>query len=154
MPIQVEIVSPEKILLSKNVDMAVVPSVEGDLAAMEQHAPVIVLLRGGLVSLFEGDTVTDRLFVAGGFAEITADRCTVLADDAVAPGDIDRAEADRLLHEAEEEWNRVDMTDLEAVPRAASRLQVAQSRVDAANDGGTGAPASDLAQRARPDRPT
>ena len=134
MPIQVEIVSPEKVLLSKSVDMAVVPSVEGDIAAMEQHAPVIVLLRGGLVSLHQGDTVTDRLFVAGGFAEITADRCTVLADDAVPAGDLDRAEAERRLAEAQDQWGRVDMTDLEAVPAAAERLQVAQSRVDAANE--------------------
>ena len=131
MPIQVEIVSPEKILLSRSADMAVVPSVEGDLAAMAEHAPVIVLLRGGLVSLYQGDAVTDRLFVAGGFAEITGERCTVLADSAVPTDEIDRADADRRLAEAQDEWNRVDMTDLAAVPAAADRLQVAQSRVDA-----------------------
>lgn len=131
MPIQVEIVSPEKVLLSRSVDMAVVPSVEGDLAAMAEHAPVIVLLRGGLVTLYQGDAVTDRLFVAGGFAEITGDRCTVLADDAVPADEIDRADADRRLTDAQDEWNRVDTTDLEAVPKAAERLQVAQSRVDA-----------------------
>ena len=133
MPIQVEIVSPEKILVSKSVDMAVVPSVEGDLAAMPEHAPMIVLLRGGLVTLYQGDTVTDTLFVAGGFAEITADRCTVLADDAVPPGEIDRADADKRLADANEAWNGVDMTDIGTVPAAADRLQVAQSRVDAAS---------------------
>ncbi len=131
MPIKVEIVSPEKILVSKSVDMAVVPSVEGDLAAMEQHAPMIVLLRGGVVSLYEGDEVTDQLYVAGGFAEITADRCTVLADDAVPPGEIDRGDAEKRLADAQDEWDGVDMTNLDAVPKAADRLQVAQSRVDA-----------------------
>ena len=154
MPIQIEIVSPEKILLSKNVDMAVVPSVEGDLAAMEQHAPVIALLRGGLVSLYEGNTVIDQLFVAGGFAEITGDRCTVLADDAIPAGDIDRAEADRLLNEAQDEWDRVDMTDLDAVPAAAARLQVAQGRVEAANNGSAGASSADFARRNRRDNPS
>ncbi len=132
MPIQVEIVSPEKVLVSKRVDMAVVPSVEGDLAAMEEHAPMIVLLRGGLVTLYHGDAVTDTLYVAGGFAEITADRCTVLADDAVPPGEIDRADADKRLADAEASWNGIDMADLAAVPAAADRLQVAQSRVEAA----------------------
>lgn len=132
MPIEVEIVSPEKILVSKTVDMAVVPASEGDLAAMEEHAPMIVLLRGGLVSLYEGDAVTEQLYVAGGFAEITAERCTVLADEALHPGEIDRGDAERRLAEAEREWADIDMTDLEAVPLAADRLQVAQSRVEAA----------------------
>lgn len=132
MPIEIEIVSPEKILVSKTVDMAVVPSVEGDLAAMEEHAPMLVLLRGGLVTLYQGDEVTDRLYVAGGFAEITGHRCTVLADEAIPPASIDRADAEARLAEAETAWNGVDMSDLEAVPDAADRLQVAQSRVDAA----------------------
>ena len=131
MPIEVEIVSPEKLLLSKMVDMAVVPSVEGDLAAMEEHAPMIVLLRGGLVTLYEGDRETDRLYVAGGFAEITGDRCTVLADEAIPPGEIDRADADRRLQEAQTAYDQTDMTDLEAVPLATDRLQVARSRVEA-----------------------
>ena len=134
MPIQVEIVSPEKILVSKSVDMAVVPSVEGDLAAMEQHAPMIVLLRGGLVSLYEGDRITDQLYVAGGFAEITGDRCTVLADDAIPPGDIDRADADRGLAEALDAWNKLGPDDGDAASDATYRLQVAQGRVDAVNE--------------------
>ena len=131
MPIEVEIVSPERLLLSKQADMAVVPSIEGDLAAMEEHAPMIVLLRGGLVTLYEGDKETDRLYVAGGFAEITGDRCTVLADEAIPPNEIDRADADRRLQEAQKAYDETDMTDFDAVPLAADRLQVAQSRIEA-----------------------
>ena len=131
MPIDVEIVSPERLLLSKRAEMAVVPSVEGDLAAMEEHAPMIVLLRGGLVTLYDGTTETDKLYVAGGFAEITADRCTVLADEAIPPGEIDRADAERRLQEAEQAYNETDMTDFDAVPLATDRLQVARSRVEA-----------------------
>ncbi len=131
MPIEVEIVSPERLLLSKQADMAVVPSIEGDLAAMEEHAPMIVLLRGGLVTLYEGDNETDRLYVAGGFAEITGDRCTVLADEAIPPNEIDRADADRRLQEAQKAYDETDMTDFDAVPLAADRLQVAQSRLEA-----------------------
>ena len=58
--------------------MVVVPGSEGDLAAMPEHAPMIVLLRGGVVSLHDGGKVTDTFFVAGGFAEITGERCTIL----------------------------------------------------------------------------
>jgi F-type H+-transporting ATPase subunit epsilon len=132
MPIEVEIVSPEKLLLSKRSDMAVVPSSEGDLAAMEQHAPMIVLLRGGLVTLYDGNNPTDTFYVAGGFAEITGDRCTVLADEAIPPGEIDRADAERRLEEAQRAYDETDMNDFDAVPLATARLQVAQSRVDAA----------------------
>ncbi len=131
MPIEVEIVSPERLLLSKQADMAVVPSIEGDLAAMEEHAPMIVLLRGGLVTLYENDQETDRLYVAGGFAEITGDRCTVLADEAIPPNEIDRPDADRRLQEAQKAYDETDMTDFDAVPLAADRLQVAQSRIEA-----------------------
>ena len=131
MPIDVEIVSPERLLLSKKADMAVVPSVEGDLAAMEEHASMIVLLRGGLVTLYEGNNETDRLYVAGGFAEITADRCTVLADEAIPPDEIDRADAERRMAEAQKAYDETDMTDFDAVTLATDRLQIARSRVEA-----------------------
>ena len=130
MPIEVEIVSPEKLLLSKTVDMAVVPSIEGDLAAMEQHAPMIVLLRGGLVTLYEGNSATDTFYVAGGFAEITGDRCTVLADEAIPPNEIDRPDAEARLQEAQKSYDETDMTDFDAVPLATDRLQVARSRIE------------------------
>ena len=131
MPIQVDIATPGRRWISKQVDMAVVPSVEGDIAAMVDHAPVMMLLRGGVVSLYDGDTVTDRLYVSGGFAEITARGCTVLADEALDPAQIDRADAESRLEAAKRSYDDVDMGDLDAVPAALERLQIAQSRVDA-----------------------
>ena len=56
MPVELEIVSPTKLVLSRPVDMVVMPGYEGDIAAMEQHAPMIVLLRGGIITLHEGGT--------------------------------------------------------------------------------------------------
>ena len=64
---------PEKLLLSRPVDMVVIPAAEGDMGVLPGHAPMIVLLRGGTVRLYEGGQVIDRLFVSGGFAEITPD---------------------------------------------------------------------------------
>ena len=133
MPIRIDIATPTRNWIGKDVDMAVVPSVDGDIAAMEQHAPVLMLLRGGIVSLYEGDQVTDRLYVSGGFAEITETTCAVLADEAIALDDIDRADAERRLEEAQRGYNEVDMGDDAAVPAALERLQVAQSRVEAAD---------------------
>ena len=133
MPIRIDIATPTRNWIGKDVDMAVVPSVDGDIAAMEQHAPVLMLLRGGIVSLYEGDQVTARLYVSGGFAEITGTTCAVLADEAIALDDIDRAEAERRLEEAQRGYNEVDIGDDAAVPAALERLQVAQSRVEAAD---------------------
>jgi F-type H+-transporting ATPase subunit epsilon len=104
--IQFELVSPERLLLSRAVDMVVVPGVEGDFGAMPQHAPFISLVRPGVIAVFEGGQVTDRLFVAGGFAEVTPERCTVLAEQALPVGDLRRDRIDEELKDA-----RDDLTD-------------------------------------------
>ena len=68
--------------------MVVIPASEGEMGVLPNHAPMIVLLRGGTIAIYEGGKVTDRLFVSGGFAEITPERCTVLADEAVPTADL------------------------------------------------------------------
>jgi F-type H+-transporting ATPase subunit epsilon len=126
MSVQLEIVSPTRLLLSRSVDMVVVPGYEGDIAAQEKHAPLITLLRGGVISLYEAGSVTDRFFVGGGFAEITEDRCTVLADDAVPIADLKAADAQALLKDAEAAWADVDKLDIAARESALDRLQSAR----------------------------
>ena len=86
MAVNLEIVTPERLLLSRPVDMVVIPASEGDMGVLEGHAPAIVILRGGVIALYEGDRVTDQMYVAGGFAEVTPERCTVLANEVLAPG--------------------------------------------------------------------
>lgn len=129
MPVQLEIVSPTRLLLSRAVDMAVLPGYEGDLAAMPNHAPVITLLRGGVITLYEGATATDRFFVAGGFAEITAERCTVLADTAVPVGELSAEAAQASLDAAEAHWAGVDKADIDARDAALDRLASAREAV-------------------------
>ena len=82
MPLDLEIVSPEKLLLSRPVDMVVIPAAEGEMGVLPQHAPMIVLLQEGVIRLYEGGRVTESLQVSGGFAEVTPTRVTVLADTA------------------------------------------------------------------------
>ena len=86
MPVNLEIVSPERLLLSRPVDMVVIPASEGDMGVLEGHAPAIVMLRGGIIALYEGEQITDQMYVAGGFAEVTPERCTVLASEVLAAG--------------------------------------------------------------------
>jgi F-type H+-transporting ATPase subunit epsilon len=62
MALSLEIVSPEKLLLSRTVDMVVIPAAEGDMGVLEGHSPMIVTLRGGSISIYEGDRVAEYLY--------------------------------------------------------------------------------------------
>src|ERR1700722_7271067 len=108
MSVALEIVSPERLLLSRPVDMGVIPASEGDMGLLEGHSPMIVMLRGGTIDLYEGDRVTDRLFVDGGFAEVTPERCTVLANKAIPLAEINKADAQSRLAEAEAAYEAGD----------------------------------------------
>ena len=131
MPITLEIVSPEKLLLSREVDMVVIPASEGDMGVLEGHSPTTVMLRGGIVSLYEGDRLLESLFVAGGFAEVTPERCTVLAGEAMAVNELDRSDAEKRLRDAEEAHGQVDSDDLVENERARARVPSARARLEA-----------------------
>jgi len=133
MSVALEIVSPTKLVLSRAVDMVVMPGYEGDIAAMEKHAPMIILLRGGVITLHEGGQATDRFFVGGGFAEITADRCTILADDAVPVSELSASAMANVLAGAERAWQDVDKFDIESRDAVLDRLQSARAGVAAAS---------------------
>jgi F-type H+-transporting ATPase subunit epsilon len=95
--VQFELVSPERLLVSQAVDMVVVPGSEGDFGVLPGHAPLISTVRPGVIEVHEGSAVTDRIFVAGGFAEVTPERCTVLAEQADRLKDLDRGQVEAEL---------------------------------------------------------
>ena len=132
MPTLLEIVSPDKLLLSQPVDMAVIPAAEGEMGVLPGHAPMIVLLRGGTITLHEGGKPTARLFVSGGFAEITAERCTVLADEAVPVAEVSRTAAEQRLAAARATLTAADRMDIPAIDAAMSRVQSAEAMLAAA----------------------
>ncbi|GBR11679.1 ATP synthase F1 subunit epsilon [Acetobacter oeni] len=131
MPIKVEIISPEKVLVSRDVDMVVMPGEEGDIAAMPEHAPMMLLLRGGTVSLYDGDTVTDRYFVGAGFADMTPTRCTILADEAVPVTEISIDSATARLEELTEAWDAADKSDVSRLEGIMSKIQSVRAEIDA-----------------------
>ena len=100
--VEFELVSPERLLLSGPVEMVVVPGSEGDFGVLPGHAPLISTVRPGVIATYENGAVDQRIFVAGGFAEVSGERCTVLAEEAIALEDIDRAGAETRLAEARE----------------------------------------------------
>jgi len=131
MSVNLEIVSPEKLLLSRPVDMVVIPASEGDMGVLEGHAPTMVMLRGGVISLYEGDRVTDTLFVAGGFAEVTPERCTVLATEVAPIAELQRAEGERRAAEADAALAQIDPADIAAEELALERQQSARALIEA-----------------------
>ena len=106
--VQFELVSPEQLLLSEDVEMVVVPGGEGDFGVLPGHSPMISTVRPGVIHVFAGGSVSSRIFVAGGFAEVTGSRCTILAEEALAVDDIDRAQVESDLQMAVEDLSNTD----------------------------------------------
>jgi F-type H+-transporting ATPase subunit epsilon len=132
MPLDLEIVSPAKLWVTGPVDMVVIPAAEGDIGVLVDHAPMIVLLRGGSVRLYEGGNVTVQLFVSGGFAEITPSRVTVLADEVWQMAAVSRAEGERRAEESQAEYDGCDKSDIVAIDTAMAHQQSARAMIEAA----------------------
>ena len=91
-----ELVSPEKLLFSGEVESVVVPGTEGDFQVFKDHAPVMSALKPGVAVVEENASNTIRLFVRGGFAEISAKGLTILAEEALP---LEELNAERLAQE-------------------------------------------------------
>jgi F-type H+-transporting ATPase subunit epsilon len=77
------LVMPEREVLATEADMVVVPGSEGDFGVLHGHAPLVSTVRPGVLEVFQGSKAERRFLVVGGFAEVTPERCTVLADEAL-----------------------------------------------------------------------
>jgi F-type H+-transporting ATPase subunit epsilon len=84
-----EIVTPEHILYTNEVEMVVAPALDGELGILPLHAPMVAALKAGEVRVkFEGDQI-EWFAISGGYLQVHEDRVIILADDAVASGQID-----------------------------------------------------------------
>src|SRR5690349_12208988 len=130
---QLELVSPERLLLSRQVEMVTIPAADGEMGVLPGHSPMVVALRGGVIRVRENGAETERLFVAGGFAEVSPERVTVLADEATPLANVSRAEAERRVAEAEAALREVTNEDPETKRDAAlERLLSARAMLDVA----------------------
>ncbi len=100
--LQFELVTPVRLMASQPVVMVVVPGGEGDFGVLPGHSPMLSTVRAGTICLYEekSDTVSDRIFVEGGFAEVNPEQCTVLAEVAQPVKDITLEMADERLRKA------------------------------------------------------
>ena len=109
-----ELVSPERLIMSKDVSMVVVPGSEGLFGVLPRHTSMLSALAPGVVDIYEEEVITQRLFVVNGFAEVTADRCTVLAEDVIPIEDLNPDELEGKIEEIRVEVRNASDID---VPR-------------------------------------
>jgi F-type H+-transporting ATPase subunit epsilon len=98
-----DLVSPERLLMSDDVDMVTVPGADGDFGVLAGHAPVISTLRPGFIDVAGATEGPSRIFVRGGFAEVTPKGLTVLAEEAIPEEDLNAADLDQKIKNAEED---------------------------------------------------
>jgi F-type H+-transporting ATPase subunit epsilon len=115
-----DLVSPERLLMSAEVDQVDVPGSEGDFGVFANHAPVMTSLRPGVLTVLTQGKQGDKFFVRGGFAEVTAQGLTVLAEEAMPLSDLDHAALEQRIKNAEEDV--ADAKDPAALNRAQQAL--------------------------------
>jgi F-type H+-transporting ATPase subunit epsilon len=115
-----ELVSPERLLVSADVESVVIPGMEGEMTVMARHAPVMTTIQPGVVTVKPVSGAEERYVVFGGFADILPEVCTLLAESAVSVADIDRDDIARRIQEAREDVD--DAKDDETRTRAEQYL--------------------------------
>jgi F-type H+-transporting ATPase subunit epsilon len=128
--INFELVSPEAKLVSEPVYMAVIPGEEGVVGVLPGHASLVASLKPGVVELYEAEGVEPRrIFIAGGFADVTPDNCSVLAEEAVNLADLSRDDVEQeiktLNHDLELASEDADKA------RIGRRLALAEAKLQA-----------------------
>jgi F-type H+-transporting ATPase subunit epsilon len=124
--VQVELVSPERIVYSGEATQVIARSLDGEIAFLGSHAPYIGALDIGRVKITTADGDEIVAAVHGGFVEVSHDRVTVLSDVAELSGDIDVERARRALSAAEEQLRTSQDADAEAsLRRAQVRIELA-----------------------------
>ena len=98
-----ELVSPERLLFSEQVVQVVVPGVEGEFTVLAKHAPVMTTLRAGVVDATLASGGNKRIFVRGGFADVTPDGFTLLAEEAMPLEDLNADALAAQIKDAEED---------------------------------------------------
>ncbi len=125
MALHLSVVTPERKVVETEADEVELPGALGYLGILPGHAPLITLLGTGVLTIHRAGSST-AYAVSAGFAEVSGDRVSVLADSAEAPAEIDAASAERDRAKAEEEMKSAGADTLDAIR---SRFELAQARI-------------------------
>ncbi len=104
--LKIEIVSPERLVLSEVVTSVTVPGSEGYFTVMDDHAPFMTTLRPGFITVSAGNGRDEIFFVRGGFADVSPEGLTILAEEASPYAEFDHADLAAQIKAAEEELAR------------------------------------------------
>jgi F-type H+-transporting ATPase subunit epsilon len=133
MAIKLDIVTPEKKVMSDTVDMVTVPTLSGEAGILPNHAPLISALKPGILS-FTKSGATQKMVVSGGFVEVGVNTVSVLAESAETADEIDTAkakaekeEAEKVLAAAKDSLEDMQPT-VEKLERAQARLQLVSGK--------------------------
>jgi F-type H+-transporting ATPase subunit epsilon len=110
-----ELVTPARVMISRDAGMVVAPGVEGLFGVLPRHAPLISTLQRGVVEVYDNGQVTDRIMVDGGIADVAEDRCTILAERAEKLDADNKAAVEAQLQSAKENGQDNVVDFLEAV---------------------------------------
>ncbi|MDV3252238.1 F0F1 ATP synthase subunit epsilon [Devosia sp. BK] len=108
--LKIEIVSPERLLVSQTVNSVTVPGTEGYFTVMADHAPFMTTLRAGFITV-NSDGKSEIFFVRGGFADVSPDGLTILAEESVPFSEFDRADLQTQIAAAQGELTRAETPD-------------------------------------------
>lgn len=123
-----ELVTPERLALQLDAQMVVLPAAEGDLGVLPGHTPVIAALRPGVICIFSGGKPAQRLFVPGGFLEVTPERCAVLAEQAAVVSELDRAALEREVADLKSDLAEAKAEEREKLRQA---VEIAEAKLTA-----------------------
>ena len=125
-----ELVSPDQLLMTVEADAVAMPGMEGDFGVLPGHAPLISALRAGVIEVEGAADGPNRVYIAGGFAEVAADRLTVLAEEAVPVDEMDRANIEQRIQDTNDELSNADEGEQRRL--AEGKLGVLQDMLGAA----------------------
>ena len=128
---QLELVTPEAKLLSEAVGMVVIPGIDGDMGILAEHAATVSTLRPGVVSVHNdmNGAPVKRIFVGGGVAEVSGERCIILAEEAADLAALDKLAAQNRLSEAEAALNAASSEGEKS--QAEAELAIARAQLEA-----------------------
>ena len=129
--LKVRLVTPDRVLVDGTAEAVELPSMSGYLEALYGHAPLLAELGAGEVRLHGGDTGDQRFFVAWGFVEVLPERVTILAETALHPEEIDKAEAQQELQAGEKMWQEAG-DDGERYDEANALIRQAEEKIASA----------------------
>jgi len=126
-----DLVSPEKVVASQEASMVVIPGSMGDFGVLPKHAPMLASLRAGVISIHLPTGEINKVFVSGGFADVSEELCSVLVEEAVNLNDLNAERLGREMKALHEELETCS-ADTEEFKVLSKKIDIIQSKINVA----------------------